>query len=204
MCVWQNTAKKEKTRPSSAGAAVWGGRAGGWEAGPGRASPGANRPLPGTPPCAPANTTHTYRNARTPLHTTVPSNSNSIPSIKNVHPHLPPPPPPGSLFNKYPFDLPTEAFTFDVFKQAFAAVQASTVHLQVWGGGGRKERLGGSGAEGEGGDEEGSGGESGREGEDRVHVPEPNEVSKKGRGGWRAWEDGEGGEAEGWRGVVPM
>ncbi|KAG2424087.1 hypothetical protein HXX76_014763 [Chlamydomonas incerta] len=36
----------------------------------------------------------------------------------------------GSLFTKYPFDLPTEAFTFDVFKQAFAAVQASIVHLQ--------------------------------------------------------------------------
>lgn len=36
----------------------------------------------------------------------------------------------GSLFNKYPFDLPTEAFSFDLFKQAFAAVQASIVHLQ--------------------------------------------------------------------------
>lgn len=35
-----------------------------------------------------------------------------------------------SLFNKYPFDLPTEAFTFDLFRQAFAAVQASIVHLQ--------------------------------------------------------------------------
>lgn len=35
-----------------------------------------------------------------------------------------------SLFNKYPFDLPTEAFSFDLFRQAFAAVQASIVHLQ--------------------------------------------------------------------------
>jgi hypothetical protein len=39
----------------------------------------------------------------------------------------------GSLFNKYPFDLPTEAFSFDLFKQAFAAVQASIVHLQARG-----------------------------------------------------------------------
>uniref|UniRef100_A0A383VYM3 Rubisco LSMT substrate-binding domain-containing protein n=1 Tax=Tetradesmus obliquus TaxID=3088 RepID=A0A383VYM3_TETOB len=36
----------------------------------------------------------------------------------------------GSLFNKYPFDIPTEAFPFVRFKQAFAAVQASIVHLQ--------------------------------------------------------------------------
>lgn len=36
----------------------------------------------------------------------------------------------GSLFNKYPYDVPTEAFPFEVFKQAFAAVQASIVHLQ--------------------------------------------------------------------------
>jgi len=36
----------------------------------------------------------------------------------------------GSLFNKYPFDLPTETFSYEVFKQAFAAVQASIVHLQ--------------------------------------------------------------------------
>lgn len=36
----------------------------------------------------------------------------------------------GSLFNKYPFDIPTEAFSFDLFKQAFTAVQASIVHLQ--------------------------------------------------------------------------
>ena len=36
----------------------------------------------------------------------------------------------GSLFNRYPFDIPTEAFSFKLFKQAFAAVQASVVHLQ--------------------------------------------------------------------------
>ena len=36
-----------------------------------------------------------------------------------------------SLFKRYPFDLPSEAFSFDRFKQAFAAVQASIVHLQV-------------------------------------------------------------------------
>eukprot|EP00243_Klebsormidium_subtile_P004495 TRINITY_DN18494_c0_g1_i1.p1 TRINITY_DN18494_c0_g1~~TRINITY_DN18494_c0_g1_i1.p1 ORF type:complete len:542 (+),score=174.02 TRINITY_DN18494_c0_g1_i1:279-1904(+) len=36
----------------------------------------------------------------------------------------------GSLFQEYPFDIPTEAFTFQIFKQAFAAVQASVVHLQ--------------------------------------------------------------------------
>lgn len=36
----------------------------------------------------------------------------------------------GSLFNNYPFDIPTEAFKFELFKQAFAAVQASIVHLQ--------------------------------------------------------------------------
>ncbi|KAJ9519157.1 hypothetical protein QJQ45_007716 [Haematococcus lacustris] len=35
-----------------------------------------------------------------------------------------------SLFNRYPFDLPTETFSFERFKQAFAAVQASIVHLQ--------------------------------------------------------------------------
>jgi hypothetical protein len=29
----------------------------------------------------------------------------------------------GSLFNRYPFDIPTEAFSFNLFKQAFAAVQ---------------------------------------------------------------------------------
>jgi hypothetical protein len=37
----------------------------------------------------------------------------------------------GSLFSKYPYDVPTEAFSFELFKQAFAAVQASVVHLQV-------------------------------------------------------------------------
>ncbi|GFH13221.1 rubis-subs-bind domain-containing protein, partial [Haematococcus lacustris] len=37
-----------------------------------------------------------------------------------------------SLFNRYPFDLPTETFSFERFKQAFAAVQASIVHLQLW------------------------------------------------------------------------
>lgn len=31
----------------------------------------------------------------------------------------------------YPFDIPSEAFTFLRFKQAFAAIQASIVHLQV-------------------------------------------------------------------------
>ncbi|EFJ43572.1 hypothetical protein VOLCADRAFT_76643 [Volvox carteri f. nagariensis] len=36
----------------------------------------------------------------------------------------------GSLFNKYPFDLPTETFSFELFQQAFAVVQASIVHLQ--------------------------------------------------------------------------
>jgi hypothetical protein len=37
----------------------------------------------------------------------------------------------GSLFNKYPYDVPTEAFSFEIFRQAFAAVQAAVVHLQV-------------------------------------------------------------------------
>ncbi|KAG2486389.1 hypothetical protein HYH03_014967 [Edaphochlamys debaryana] len=36
----------------------------------------------------------------------------------------------GSLFNKYPFEVPTEAFSFERFAQAFAAVQAALVHLQ--------------------------------------------------------------------------
>ncbi|KAH7296774.1 hypothetical protein KP509_26G038400 [Ceratopteris richardii] len=36
----------------------------------------------------------------------------------------------GSLFQQYPFDIPTEAFTFDIFKQAFVAVQSCVVHLQ--------------------------------------------------------------------------
>lgn len=36
----------------------------------------------------------------------------------------------GSLFQQYPFDIPTEAFSFDIFKQAFVAVQSCVVHLQ--------------------------------------------------------------------------
>ncbi|CAL5228874.1 g12088 [Coccomyxa viridis] len=36
----------------------------------------------------------------------------------------------GSLFKSYPFDSPTEAFSMNLFRQAFAAVQASVVHLQ--------------------------------------------------------------------------
>ncbi|BDA45553.1 probable actin-histidine N-methyltransferase [Coccomyxa sp. Obi] len=36
----------------------------------------------------------------------------------------------GSLFNGYPYDIPTEAFSMNLFRQAFAAVQASVVHLQ--------------------------------------------------------------------------
>ncbi|KAG2300505.1 hypothetical protein Bca52824_036977 [Brassica carinata] len=36
----------------------------------------------------------------------------------------------GSLFQQYPFDIPTEAFSFEIFKQAFAAVQSCVVHLQ--------------------------------------------------------------------------
>lgn len=35
------------------------------------------------------------------------------------------------LLCRYPFDIPSEAFTFTRFKQAFAAIQASIVHLQV-------------------------------------------------------------------------
>lgn len=35
-----------------------------------------------------------------------------------------------SLFNAYPFDIPTECFTKKTFRQAFAAIQASVVHLQ--------------------------------------------------------------------------
>lgn len=41
----------------------------------------------------------------------------------------------GSLFNRYPFDIPTEAFSFDIFKQAFAAVQVGV------GGGRRGQRV---------------------------------------------------------------
>ncbi|RMZ54851.1 hypothetical protein APUTEX25_000368 [Auxenochlorella protothecoides] len=36
----------------------------------------------------------------------------------------------GSLFNQYPYDIPTEQFTPEVFRQAFAAVQSCVVHLQ--------------------------------------------------------------------------
>ncbi|KAF5179197.1 Rubisco methyltransferase family protein [Thalictrum thalictroides] len=36
----------------------------------------------------------------------------------------------GSLFKQYPYDLPTEAFPFEIFKQAFVAVQSCVVHLQ--------------------------------------------------------------------------
>lgn len=32
---------------------------------------------------------------------------------------------------QYPFDIPTEAFPFEIFKQAFVAVQSCVVHLQV-------------------------------------------------------------------------
>lgn len=35
-----------------------------------------------------------------------------------------------SLFKNYPFEIPTEQFSFDVFKQAFVAIQGSVVHLQ--------------------------------------------------------------------------
>nr|XP_029118454.1 actin-histidine N-methyltransferase isoform X2 [Elaeis guineensis] len=36
----------------------------------------------------------------------------------------------GSLFQQYPFDIPTEAFPFEIFKQAFVAIQSCVVHLQ--------------------------------------------------------------------------
>ncbi|XP_022982701.1 ribulose-1,5 bisphosphate carboxylase/oxygenase large subunit N-methyltransferase, chloroplastic-like isoform X2 [Cucurbita maxima] len=36
----------------------------------------------------------------------------------------------GSLFQQYPYDIPTEAFSFEIFKQAFVAVQSCVVHLQ--------------------------------------------------------------------------
>ncbi|KAK7316109.1 hypothetical protein VNO77_34835 [Canavalia gladiata] len=36
----------------------------------------------------------------------------------------------GSLFQQYPYDIPTEAFSFEIFKQAFAAIQSCVVHLQ--------------------------------------------------------------------------
>ncbi|KAG1331333.1 putative actin-histidine N-methyltransferase [Cocos nucifera] len=37
----------------------------------------------------------------------------------------------GSLFQQYPFDIPTEAFPFEIFKQAFVAIQSCVVHLQI-------------------------------------------------------------------------
>ncbi|GAB4847948.1 hypothetical protein Ancab_027009 [Ancistrocladus abbreviatus] len=36
----------------------------------------------------------------------------------------------GSLFQQYPYDIPTEAFPFNIFKQAFVAIQSCVVHLQ--------------------------------------------------------------------------
>jgi hypothetical protein len=36
-----------------------------------------------------------------------------------------------NFIQQYPFDVPTEAFPFEIFKQAFVAVQSCVVHLQV-------------------------------------------------------------------------
>lgn len=36
------------------------------------------------------------------------------------------------ILQQYPYDIPTEAFTFEIFKQAFVAVQSCVVHLQVF------------------------------------------------------------------------
>lgn len=36
----------------------------------------------------------------------------------------------GSLFRNYPFEIPTEQFSLELFTQAFAAVQSCVVHLQ--------------------------------------------------------------------------
>lgn len=36
-----------------------------------------------------------------------------------------------TAMQQYPFDIPTEAFPFEIFKQAFVAVQSCIVHLQV-------------------------------------------------------------------------
>eukprot|EP00475_Leptophrys_vorax_P033272 TRINITY_DN5206_c0_g1_i2.p1 TRINITY_DN5206_c0_g1~~TRINITY_DN5206_c0_g1_i2.p1 ORF type:complete len:512 (-),score=17.11 TRINITY_DN5206_c0_g1_i2:292-1827(-) len=36
----------------------------------------------------------------------------------------------GSLFKQYPYDAPSETFSFPIFKQAFIAVQSCVVHLQ--------------------------------------------------------------------------
>lgn len=35
------------------------------------------------------------------------------------------------VLQQYPFDIPTEAFSFEIFKQAFVAIQSCVVHLQV-------------------------------------------------------------------------
>lgn len=35
------------------------------------------------------------------------------------------------LLHRYPHDIPAEAFSFEIFKQAFVAVQSCGVHLQV-------------------------------------------------------------------------
>lgn len=35
----------------------------------------------------------------------------------------------GSLFDEYPYEQPTEAFSFEIFKQAFVAVQSCVVHF---------------------------------------------------------------------------
>ncbi|KAF7130672.1 hypothetical protein RHSIM_Rhsim10G0009000 [Rhododendron simsii] len=35
-----------------------------------------------------------------------------------------------ALLQQYPYDIPTEAFPFEIFKQAFVAVQSCVVHLQ--------------------------------------------------------------------------
>jgi len=36
-----------------------------------------------------------------------------------------------NIMQQYPYDIPTEAFSFEIFKQAFAAIQSCVVHLQV-------------------------------------------------------------------------
>lgn len=46
---------------------------------------------------------------------------NSLKCISMFHP----------LSQQYPYDIPTEAFSFEIFKQAFVAVQSCVVHLQV-------------------------------------------------------------------------
>jgi len=38
----------------------------------------------------------------------------------------------GSLFKNYPYDIPTEAFSFEIFKQAFAAIQVAFSLLFVF------------------------------------------------------------------------